>query len=217
MNEKIVKVMENLKRNKMNAVYAENSREACEIVKSMLFSGAVIASGGSMSLKESGVWDIISSPEYNFNDRTRAGLTEEEKQEIYKNTIGCDFYFCSSNAVTENGELVNVDGFANRVSSIAFGPKKVVMIVGKNKIVKDVNEGVLRVKTVAAPKNAVRLHTCTPCEKLGHCIALLNNPNPAITDGCSAENRICCDYLISAMQKIKDRITVIICNEELGY
>ncbi len=217
MNEKITKVIENLKKNNMDALFAQNKAEVCEIVKGMLFDGAEIASGGSMSLKESGVWEIINLPEYKFYDRTKQGLAAEEVEEIYRKTIGCDFYFCSSNAVTENGELINVDGFANRVSAIAFGPKKVIMVVGANKIVKDVEAGILRVKTDAAPKNAVRLHTGTPCEKLGHCIALLNNPCPAITDGCANERRICADYLISARQKIKDRITVIICEEELGY
>ena len=88
-----------------------------------------------MSLNESGVWDIISDPEYKFFNRLKPGISEEERLEIFRAAIGCDFFFCSSNAVTENGELINVDGNANRVSSICFGPKKVVMVAGANKIV----------------------------------------------------------------------------------
>lgn len=217
MNERIAKTISALEKNNMKAFYVENRTEACELVRKMLFKGATVASGGSVSLKESGVWDIISSGDYRFFDRTRPGLTEEEKTEIFRATIGCDFYFCSSNAVTENGELINVDGFANRISAISFGPKKVIMLVGTNKLVKDVNEGLLRVKRIAAPKNTARLEIDAPCRKYGHCISLLGGDCPDITDGCSGDTRICCDYLISAKQRIQDRINVIICNEELGY
>ena len=169
------------------------------------------------TLKESGVWDLINSNEYNFLDRSRKGITEAEQLEAFKAAIGCDFFFCSTNALTENGELVNVDGFCNRISSIAFGPKKVIMVVGVNKIVKDVNEGFLRIKQVASPKNCVRLGIDSPCAKLGHCVSLEKSDNPNMTDGCSFAHRICCSYLVNAHQRIKDRITVILCNESLGY
>lgn len=217
MNERIEKTMSALERNNMRALYAENCAEARALVQEMLFKGAVIASGGSVSLKQSGVWDIIGSPDYNFLDRTKPGLTEEEKLDIFRATIGCDFYFCSSNAVTENGELINVDGFANRISAISFGPKKVIMLVGVNKLVKDVNEGLLRVKRIAAPKNTARLEIDAPCRKYGRCISLCGSECPNITDGCGGDTRICCDYLISARQRIHNRINVILCNEELGY
>ena len=217
MNEKVSKVMSSLESNNIKAVYVQTKAEVCEIVKAMLFDGAVITAGGSMSLKESGVWDIINSPEYDFRDRSKQGITEEERTKAYKAAIGCDFFFCSTNAVTENGELVNVDGNANRISSIAFGPKKVIMIVGVNKIVKDIDEGFLRVKKIAAPKNGVRLKTGTPCEKTGRCIALEKNADPFVTDGCRCKTRMCADYLISAFQREKDRINVIFCGENLGY
>ena len=217
MNAVIEKTMKSLERNNMKAYYAENKAQVCEIVKGMLFPGAVITAGGSMSLNESGVWDIISDPEYKFLNRLKPGISEEERLEIFRAAIGCDFFFCSSNAVTENGELINVDGNANRVSSICFGPKMVVMVVGANKIVKDVDEGILRVKKTAAPMNTARLSVDAPCKKLGHCISLEKSENPKMTDGCCGSTRICCDYLVSAMQRVKDRINVIICGESLGY
>lgn len=217
MNEQISKVMKSLENNNINVAYAETKEEVCKIVKNMLFEGAVITAGGSMSLKESGVWDIISSPEYDFRDRSRQGISEEERTEAYKAAIGCDFFFCSSNAVTENGELINVDGNANRISSIAFGPKKVVMVVGVNKLVKDIDEGLLRIKKIAAPKNAVRLNTGTPCQKLGHCIALEKSECPAMTDGCKSPRRMCIEYLISGFHKEKGRLNIILCGETLGY
>ena len=91
------------------------------------------------------------------------------------------------------------------------------MVVGVNKIVKDIDEGLLRIKKIAAPKNAVRLNTGTPCQKLGHCIALENSDCPAMTEGCKSPNRMCVEYLITGFQKTGDRITVILCGETLGY
>lgn len=218
MNEQVLKTIEALKKNNMNALYIERKEDIVPYLeKEILFEGTTITAGGSVSLNESGVWALLNSGKYNFLDRNREGITAEEKQEVFKTAIGCDFYFCSSNAVTEKGELINVDGFCNRISSIAFGPKKVVMIVGINKLVKNATEGLLRVKKIAAPKNCVRLGINNPCAKLGHCVSLLKSDNPDFTDGCSAERRICANYLISGRQQVKDRITVILCGDELGY
>ena len=217
MNEKIALVIDALNKNNMSAIFCEKIEEIVPIVKEMLFDGCTITAGGSMSLKESGVWNLINSPEYKFLDRSRSGITPEEQLEAYKAAIGCDFFFCSTNALTENGELVNVDGFCNRISSIAFGPKKVVMVVGANKIVKDINEGFLRIKREVAPKNCIRLGIDSPCAKLGHCVSLEKNDNPNMTDGCDKSCRICCSYLVNAQQRIKDRITIILCNENLGF
>ena len=217
MTEQINKLFKNLETNKIKPIYAENKAEAVKIVENMLFDGAVITWGGSMSLIECGIDKLLREEKYNFLDRGRAGITPEEQQECFKASIGADFFFCSANAITENGELINVDGLSNRVSSIAFGPKKVIMIVGKNKIVPNVKEGFLRVKKIAAPKNCVRQNKDTPCAKLGHCISLLNNDNPDIADGCKSDHRICCNYLVSSLQRDKDRLHVILVNEDLGY
>ena len=217
IREKINRVITALEKNNMQGIYIPCINDIGPVVEKMLFDGCIITAGGSVSLRQSGVWDIISRDCYNFYDRSKVGISEEEKMEAFQKNIGADFFFCSTNALTENGELVNVDGYANRISSIAFGAKKVIMIVGINKIVKDVNEGFLRIKKIAAPKNCVRLGIDNPCVKLGHCVSLLKSDNPDITDGCSSDRRICADYLISARQQIKDRITVIICGEELGY
>ena len=217
MTEQIEKLFKNLQKNKMQPYFAETKEDAKNLVKDMLFDGCVITWGGSMSVIECGIDKLLRDEKYCFLDRGREGIPPEEQQECFKASIGADFFFCSSNAVTENGELVNVDGLANRISSIAFGPKKVVMIVGVNKIVPDLKEAFLRVKKEAAPKNCVRLNKNTPCAKLGHCVSLLNNDNPDFADGCNCDDRICCDYMISAMQRQKDRIAVILVNENLGY
>ena len=217
MNKNIENVITALRKNNMQGIYVPCINDITGTVEKLLTPDCTIAAGGSVSLHESGVWELINRDCYKFTDRNREGITPEERQQVFKNVIGTDFYFCSTNALTENGELLNVDGFANRISAIAFGPKKVIMIVGVNKIVKDINEAFLRVKKIAAPKNCVRLGINAPCAKLGHCVSLLNNDNPSFTDGCQYERRICANYLITGRQQVKDRITVIICGEPLGY
>ena len=217
MTEQITKLFKNLENNKMRPLFAETKADAVKIVKDILFDNCIITWGGSMSVIECGIDNVLQDPKYRFMNRSREGITVEEQQECFKASIGADFFFCSANAVTENGEIVNVDGLANRISSIAFGPKNVIMIVGKNKLVANLNEAFLRVKKIAAPKNCVRLNKNTPCAKLGHCVSLVNNDSPDFADGCSCDDRICCDYMISATQRQKDRITVIFVNEDLGY
>ena len=162
MTKQIEKLFKNLQKNKMQPLFAETKEAARNLVKDILFDGAVITWGGSMSVIECGIDEILRDKKYNFLDRGRTGITPEEQQECFKASIGADFFFCSTNAITENGELLNVDGLANRISSIAFGPKKVVMIVGVNKIVPDIKGAFLRVKKIAAPKNCVRLNKNTP-------------------------------------------------------
>ena len=217
MNERIKRVITALDKNNMQGIYVPCINDIRRTVEEMLYHDCVITAGGSVSLHESGVWELINKDCYRFFDRNKEGITLAEREEVFRKVIGTDFYFCSTNAITENGELLNVDGFANRISAIAFGPKKVIMIVGANKIVKDINEAFLRVKKIAAPKNCVRLGIDSPCAKLGHCISLLNSNNPNFTDGCNIDRRICANYLVSGRQQVKNRITVIICGEDLGY
>ena len=214
MYENIVNALKN---NNIDCKIAKDKTEAQSIVKDMLFSGAVIANGGSVSVMQAGIFDLVKNGDYEYVDRNKPGITPEEQLEVYKKTHEADFYFCSTNALTENGELINVDGFSNRISSILFGPKKVIMIVGKNKIVKDVKEGFLRIKKTAAPLNCERLGIDSPCRKLGHCISLQKSDNPDITDGCDIDRRICRNYLVSAKQMVKDRICVVLVDENLGY
>ena len=210
-------IIKALEKNNIKGFYCETSKDAVALVKGMLFKGATITRGGSESVKQSGVFDLINCGDYNFLDRTKKGITPEEEMQSYKETVGGDFYFCSANAVTRDGQIVNIDGYSNRISAIAFGPKKVIMIVGKNKIVDDLNAATIRIKTVTAPKNCVRLNKNTPCAKLGKCICIKDNYIPQIYEGCASPDRICRNVLISGPQAVKDRINVIFVNENLGY
>lgn len=215
MDKRIEKTMVNLEKNNMKPFYVETKEEVVPLIKTLLTKGETVANGGSMSIEACGIFpQILESGDYNFVDRR--GLQGEDVRQAYISAYGSDTYFCSSNAVTENGELYNVDGNSNRVSCIVYGPKQVIMVVGKNKIVKDINEAIERVKKCAAPPNCVRLSCNTPCAKTGECISL-SKENPYLCDGCKSDNRICCSYVVSAQQRHKDRIKIIIVNEDLGY
>lgn len=215
MEKYIETTMKNLERNNIKPFYVEKREDVVPLIKTLVEKGESVSCGGSVTLHECEVdTKILKSGDYDFIDRS--GLQGEELREAYGKAFMCDTFFTSSNAVTERGELYNVDGNSNRVACIVYGPRQVIMVVGKNKIVPNIKAAVERVKKSAAPPNTVRLSCDTPCAKLGECVSL-SNENAFICDGCHGESRICCNYVISAQQRHKDRIKVIIVNENLGY
>ena len=214
MTESIKLTMKNLERNGFKPYFVEKKEDVVSLVESLVPSGSSVSNGGSVSINETGVMALLESGKYKFIDRR--GLEGEELRNSYIASFGCDAFFCSSNAVTENGELYNVDGNSNRVACIVYGPRQVIIVVGINKIVPDINSAIKRVKQCAAPPNTIRLKKNTPCAKTGHCISL-DKDNSMICDGCQSADRICCNFVVSAQQRHKDRIKVIIVNENLGY
>lgn len=210
----IKKTMDNLAKNGFKPYFVEAREDVVPLVKTLISKGESVSNGGSQTLKETGISQLIACGDYDFIDRT--GLEGEELRQAYIRAFGCDTYFCSSNAVTENGELYNVDGNSNRVACIVYGPKQVIMVVGVNKIVENIEAAEKRVKSIAAPKNACRFELDTPCAKTGECISL-SQENSQICSGCQSGRRICCNFVISAKQRHKDRIKIIIVNENLGY
>lgn len=203
-----------LRKNNIVAHCVENKEDVNTIIKTLLSTGDTVAVGGSMTLFETGVIDLLRSGDYHFFDRYQEGLTPEELSEIFAKGLTADVFLCSSNAVTRDGVLYNVDGRANRISPIAFGPDTVVMVVGCNKIVDDLPAAVRRVKTVAAPLNAKRLNCQTPCAVTGICTA---SESDLFTDGCQSPDRICAHCLISGRQRVENRIHVILVGESLGF
>lgn len=212
MCEKIEKIMKALETNNMQPYYVENSAEAVELVKTLIKKGDTVSCGGSESLKESGIMALIKNGDYNFLDRENA-KTPAEIEKVYADTFKADAFFCSANALTQDGCLYNVDGRSNRVAAIVYGPKSVICIVGVNKIVKDIPEAIRRVKTIAAPLNTKRLNMDTPCAKTGICCM----PDGDMGTGCKVPGRICASFVVSSYQRVKNRIKVIICGESLGY
>lgn len=205
VTKRIEKTIENIKKNNMEAYVASNNEEVIKILEKIMKEGEKVAVGGSMTLFETGVIDYLRNGKYEFLDRYREGLTPLEIKNIFRQSFLCDTYLVSSNAITVNGELYNVDGNGNRVAAMLYGPDKVIVIVGYNKIVENIEEAIDRNKYVSGPTNAKRLSVGTPCVKLGKCM------------DCKSESRICNDYVLIRKQRTKGRIHVIIVEKELGY
>lgn len=212
--EELKPVAEALRKNGMSAYCVANRDEVLPLVKQLLTEGETVAVGGSVTLAQTGVLDLLRSGRYCFIDRYAEGLSAEERSETLRQGLTADTFLCSSNAVTRGGELYNVDGLANRVCALAYGPKRVVLVVGCNKIVDDLDAAARRVKTIAAPMNAKRLNCRTYCAQNGVCVAVDSND---CTDGCGSAERICSHYLISGKQRVTDRIHVILVGESLGF
>ena len=178
--KKIERTVKNLEKNNFEVHVLDSKEQVVPAIKSMIPHGATVACGGSFSLSECGVPALLSSGDYNYIDRGRKGITPEEARRAMVEAFGADVYLCSSNAVTEKGELYNVDGNSNRIAAIAFGPKSVIMVVGINKLVKDIPEAVQRVRSVAAPANCARLSCATPCAESGKCktCKVVDQPSP---------------------------------------
>lgn len=205
-------VLENLKKNGFDPHFVAKKEDVLSLLKDLVPEKSVISFGGSVTLNECGVLDFLRNNNYELLDRNKPGLTREEIEEIYRKAFFADFYFAGTNAITEGGQLYNVDGNGNRVAAMIYGPKNVIVVAGINKIVKDINEAELRVKNIAAPKNCERLSMDTYCNKVGNCVK-----NECGFFGCDSDSRICCDYVIMGRQRIKNRIKVILVGEELGY
>lgn len=202
---KINRTIEALKKNNINGYYAKNRDEVIKLIEDIVAEGSKVAVSGSETLSELGVLEHLRSGRYDFLDRYKAGLTPEEVTNIFKQSFLADAYLSGCNAITENGELYNVDGNGNRVAAMLYGPDKVIVICGVNKIVKDVDEAIKRNRAISAPMNAKRLKRKTPCAKVGYCM------------DCNSPERICNEYTLIKKQRLPERMHVIFLNENLGY
>ncbi|MDY2814848.1 MAG: lactate utilization protein [Dorea sp.] len=198
------KIIAGLNSRNMAGYYAESKEEALAKALELIPEGSSIAWGGTMSVGEIGLKDAVCQGNYHTYNRD-AAATPEEKRKIELITYDCDFFLTSANAITEDGVIVNIDGYANRVSAIAAGPRNVLMIVGMNKVVKDVENAVSRARNEAAPINAQRFNLNTPCAKTGACF------------DCKSPDTICCQFLITRYSRHTDRIHVILVNDTIGY
>lgn len=197
-------LIEKFNKRGIEGYYCENKEEALLMAKRFLTPGCSISWGGSETLTEIGLLEELKASDYILYDRHTAKATEE-KALMYSKIVTADYYFMSSNAITLDGQLVNIDGGGNRVACLITGPKNVIILAGMNKIVTDVNTGIERVRNMAAPPNNVRLGNKTPCAELGRCA------------NCLVEDCICCEIVITRKSKIPGRIKVILVGEELGF
>lgn len=197
-------IITNLNKRHIDGYYCATKEEAVSKALSFLHEGATISWGGSMSLEEVGLIKALQNGNYNLLDRSTA-RNPIEVEKIYRESFFSDFYFMSTNAITMNGILYNVDGTGNRVAAMIYGPKEVIIIAGMNKVCLDEDEAQKRVRNVAAPINTQRLNKNTPCTKIGKCTE------------CLVDDCICMHTVITRNSKPKDRIKVILVGEELGY
>ncbi len=191
------------KRN-MEGYYFETAKEAVEAALGIMPAGSVVSWGGSETIQECGLLDALRAGDFKCLDRYTA-KSPEETREIFLESFRADYYFMSTNAITAKGELVNIDGNANRVACLAFGPQHVMMFVGMNKVASDVESAVKRVRTYACPANATRLHKNTPCALAGVC------------GDCLSDECFCNEILITRRSGHKGRIKIFLIGEELGY
>lgn len=194
--------IKNLKAHNFDADFFETKEEVLSYLKEHIKKGSSIGIGGSVTLKETGILQWLTGNEdYRFLDRYH---TDDVKQ-VFRDSFSADVYLMSANAVTLNGCLYNVDGNGNRVAALIYGPDKVYVIAGVNKIVPDLDAAIERVKQTAAPVNNVRLGLANPCTKLGRCAQ------------CLSESSICNEFVVTRRSGVKGRIHVLLAGEELGY
>lgn len=205
MTNTIQKTISQLEINNMQGFYVQSVSELHELLKTLIKEGSSVGSGDSVTLEETQVFDFIKQGPYQFNDKHQKHLSSEEKREIYIKNFDVDTFLTSTNAITTNGELFNIDGNGSRVAPMIYGPKQVIVIVGTNKITSSIEEAIQRTRQIAAPMDAKRLGKNTPCSKLNKCI------------DCKHKERICNDFVLIARQFKKNRIKVIFIEGNYGY
>ncbi|NCO61171.1 MAG: lactate utilization protein [Deltaproteobacteria bacterium CG_4_8_14_3_um_filter_51_11] len=201
-------VREALEANNFNAYVAQSSDDAINLVCERIIpeTGAKkISWGGSMTFTGTGLYEKVKSMTgLEFIDVFDKAIPKEEVIEWRRRSLLADLFIAGTNAVTESGILVNLDMIGNRVAAITFGPKNVLLVVGRNKIVPDVDEAMMRIKNFAAPANAMRLDKKTPCVKTSFC------------EDCKSPDRICNNWTITEKSFPKGRIRVVLINQDLG-
>ena len=195
------KTIKGLESRNMKGYYAADRAEALEIALSLIPEGSTINMGGCQSAAEIGLPDALKAGNYNFIDRNEIA----DKRAAYLAAFDADVFLASANAITDDGVMVNIDGNANRVAALAFGPKKLVLIVGMNKVCPDLDAAMKRARSVAATINAQRFGLSTPCAKTGACM------------DCKSPDTICCQFLITRYSRFPDRVHVILVNDNLGF
>ena len=212
MNEALIKrnsllgakVVEALNKRHFEAYYVENKSEALKKALELIPSSHSVSWGGSVTIDEIGLKDELKKRGNILIDRDTAN-SPEEREELMRKALLCDTFLMSSNAITEDGELYNIDGHANRVAALCFGPKYVVIVAGMNKIVKDMDAAYSKVRNYTAPVNAQRFNLDTPCCKTGACF------------NCNSIQSICAQMVETRFCRPQGRIKVILVGEELGF
>lgn len=199
------RTVEALKKHEFDAVYFPKREQAVEHILSFIQPGHKVGFGGSMTVQALGIADKAKEKGAILLNHNAPGLTPEEKNEIRRQQLVCDVFIAGSNAITMDGCIVNIDAYGNRTNALTFGPRKIIIVVGMNKIRKDVDEALERVKHYAAPLNNKRINTNNPCTVSGTC------------SECTTKTRICRVYSILRRKPSLSDTTVVIIGEALGF
>lgn len=198
-------IIGNLNKRNMEGYYFNSSKDAVSFLLDFIPDDSKVAYGGSMTVKDMGILDLLRKKEnISLIDRDMASDAEEKRQ-LQLASFDSDYYLMSTNAITLDGELVNIDAIGNRVAAMIFGPRNVVIITGINKVEATLKSAVNRVQNFATPANSVRLKCNTPCALTGKCM------------NCHLDSTLCCQIVVTRHSYIKNRIKVLIVNEELGF
>ena len=192
-----------LKKRNFDAYYCSTADEAVEKVLSLIPEGDTVSWGGVMTVDELGIKDRLRQRNQPVIDRDTA-KTPEERMAMLHQALGCDTFLMSSNAISEDGQLVNIDGLGNRVAARCFGPKQVIVVAGMNKVAADLDGAIARARHIAAPANAQRFNGKTPCSANGQCA------------DCTSPDCICAQMVVTRFCKVPGRIKVVLVGEELG-
>ncbi len=204
-NQKLaVSVVKALKERNFDAYFCDNASEMIRLVLSIIPDGASVSFGGSMTIRDSGLVKELKECQ-RFNVLDRDAVKPGERKEFMKKAMFCDFFLAGANAITEDGEIVNVDGTGNRVAPMIFGPDNVIVVASMNKVVKNHDDAIARARNYAAPINAQRFDIKTPCKNLGKCM------------NCKSPDSICATIVTHRLSKPQGRIKVILVNEEFGF
>ena len=197
-------LIKNLDKRGMEAYYVDNAQDALNMALRFVTPGSSVSWGGSMTITDMGLIDALKTGDYVVLDRT-VPQTAEEKREFFGKVAMCDYYFMSTNAITMDGELLNIDGMGNRVASLIWGPENVIIVAGMNKVVDNIDAAVDRARNIAAPINTIRLDRKTPCTQTGRCM------------DCMSPECICSQFVVTRRSMPAGRIKIILVGEELGY
>ena len=204
---KAATVIKALAEQNIDAAYYDNARDAIAAICKMIPPGATVGLGGSTTVVESGLVDALRGLDINLLDRYRDGVTSQQQFDMRIQGLTSNVFIASCNAVTMDGKLVNEDGLGNRVACMIFGPEKVILMVGCNKIVRTVDEGIARIKNICAPLNSIRFNVDTPCSRLGFCD----------DSACRPPKRICSQIGIIESNAIAGRMNIVFVGEDLGF
>jgi hypothetical protein len=202
--KQVERTIQALKKNNFEALYVPDAKVALEEVMKRIPDGATVGVGGSVTLAQIGLLDALKNRKIQLIWPLQQARSDEERLELFRKSFSSDVFLSSTNAVTEDGRLFNVDATGNRVGAMFIGPKKTIIICGVNKIVKDLEAAEKRVREWAAPQNAKRLGKKTPCVETGVC------------SDCSSPDRICNIYVSLAKKPVRTEVVVILIGENLG-